>query len=415
MGKSEKMTRVTNERLENCEQDATLRKNETAFTRKRRLGAKAILYILLRQIFGTLQLTIDHYFEQIGAPPVSKQAFSKARKGLAPEYVRGFADATAEVFAQADDMPTYLGMRLIAIDGSDVALENSMELKEAFGCSGPKRDAATALVSMAYGPLEHAIYDCQIAPYKTDERDLAKLHMTRLGELGLGGSLLLFDRWYPSREFLSYTLGQGFSFVMRVREKWNLEVDAIKTQGWVTLTHQEESFRVRVLKVKLCTGETQTLLTNLSQKQLPIREAAALYFKRWGIETAYDLLKSKLQLENFSGKSAVSVMQDFYATVYIANFAAACAADADQLILAQDAGKKLKYERRSSQTRTIAKLRDRFLQILMTRDPVARSELLSRLKLDIAARPEPIRPGRSSVRKPPRNKRFHIARKSILS
>lgn len=37
--------------------------------------------------------------------------------------------------------------------------------------------------------------------------------MTRLRELELGDSLLLFDRWYPSAEFLNYTLTAGFSFV----------------------------------------------------------------------------------------------------------------------------------------------------------------------------------------------------------
>ncbi|MFV0401342.1 MAG: IS4 family transposase, partial [Oscillospiraceae bacterium] len=375
MRKSEKVAIITDKHLDNCEQDDTLRQHKTAFTRRRRLGAKKTLHIMLRQIFSSLQLSIDHYFEKIGEAPVSKQAFSKARKGLNPDYVRKFADGVAEVFAEADDLPTYLGMRLIAIDGTDIALENSEELKEEFGCSGPNCDAATALASIAYGPLEHGIYDCQIAPYKTDERELAKLHMERLNALGLGGSLLLFDRWYPSKELLSYTLTQGFSFVMRVRKKWNLDVDRIKTQGWVTLVHQGESFRVRVLKVKLATDETETLLTNLNQKQLPIAQAGNLYWKRWGIETAYDLMKSKLQLENFSGKTVVSVKQDFYATVYLAGFAAACAADADEVIAARDAGKHLKYKRKSSQTRTIAKLRERFLQILLTRDPDIRKVL----------------------------------------
>ena len=46
------------------------------------------------------------------------------------------------------------------------------------------------LIQKLYGPLDQAIYDCGIAPYAADERDLAKLHMTRLLELGLGGSLL---------------------------------------------------------------------------------------------------------------------------------------------------------------------------------------------------------------------------------
>ncbi len=64
-------------------------------------------------------------------------------------------------------------------------------------------------------------------PYATDERDLAIRNMERLTELGLTGSLLLLDRWYPPKAFIAQTLNMGFSFVMRVREKWNLEVDQI--------------------------------------------------------------------------------------------------------------------------------------------------------------------------------------------
>ena len=50
-----------------------------------------------------------------------------------------------------------------------------------------------------------------------------------------------------------------------------------------------------------------------------------------GIKTAYDTLKSKFQLENFSGKTEVSVLQNFYATVYLAGLAAICAAASSYL------------------------------------------------------------------------------------
>ena len=51
-------------------------------------------------------------------------------------------------------------------------------------------------------------------------------------------------------------------------------------------------YTVRVLKIRLSSGETETLLTNPNQNQLPIRNPGELHFKRWGIETAYDALKS---------------------------------------------------------------------------------------------------------------------------
>ena len=209
-------------------------------------------------------------------------------------------------------------------------------------------------------------------------------------------------------------MNAGFFFVMRVREKWNLQVDAVKTEDWVTLSHDNKDFTVRVLKVTLSTGETETLLTNLNQEQLPWEQAAGLYFKRWGIETAYDTLKSKFQLENFSGKTEVSVLQDFYATIYLAGFAAICAAEADKIIADNDKNKDLKYTRKSSQNRTIAKLRDRFWRILIQDNPILREQMLDRLCADIAACPESVRSDRSPARKSPRKKRFHMAKKHVL-
>ncbi len=305
-------------------------------------------------------------------------------------------------------------MRLIAIDGTDIALENTQELKEAFGCSGSKKDAATALGSLAYGPLDHAVYDCQIAPYATDERDLAKLHMARLKELGLCGSLLLLDRWYPSKSFLAYTLDAGFSFVMRVRRKWNLDVDAVDEDGWVSLCYNGRTLRIRVIKVALSIGEIETLLTNLTEEFLPAAEAGELYFKRWGIETAYDTLKSKMQMENFSSKTEVGVKQDFYATVYLMGFAEICAAEATRSIEIADQGKNLKHKRKANMNRTIHALRNDFWRILLENDPQIRHDLFDRLCRDIARFPEPVRPGRSPKRSTPRNKRFPVTKKSVL-
>ena len=42
-----------------------------------------------------------------------------------------------------------------------------------------------------------------------------------------------------------------------------------------------------------------------------------IYGWRWGVETFYDIVKTRLQLENFTGKTAESIKQDFYATIYI--------------------------------------------------------------------------------------------------
>jgi len=62
---------------------------------------------------ASLQLVLDEFCDFIKEAPVSKQALSKARQGLNPEYVRKFADVIAEAHALDKNTLSYHGMRLI--------------------------------------------------------------------------------------------------------------------------------------------------------------------------------------------------------------------------------------------------------------------------------------------------------------
>lgn len=44
-----------------------------------------------------------------------------------------------------------------------------------------------------------------------------------------------------------------------------------------------------------------------------------VYFMRWKIETSFDIIKNKLQIENFSGNSKLAIKQDFYAQILLFN------------------------------------------------------------------------------------------------
>ncbi len=47
-----------------------------------------------------------------------------------------------------------------------------------------------------------------------------------------------------------------------------------------------------------------------------------MYHKRWEIETKYGELKTRMRLENFSGKNPQAIRQDLYATLFISNLSA---------------------------------------------------------------------------------------------
>jgi len=405
-----------NDLNDNCLASEELRTKKTAFTRKRAIGARKLLMLIMQRIYMSLQLAIDEFFEFMDENPVSKQAFSQARAGLNPMYVRKYFDMSAEKFSVDETLARYRGRLLVAIDGTDIALENSEELKQEFGCSGPDKNAATALASLAYDPINQVALDCQIDRYGTSERALATKHMDRLEELGVGDSILVMDRGYPSVELIASIMRRGFSFVMRVKAKWDTAVDAVKTQGWREIEDGGVVYRVRVIKVRLATGEIETLLTDMDESQLSIGEAKFLYNLRWGIETNYDTLKSKLELENFSGKTKTSVLQDFYATMFILNLANAVASISDGEIAAADQFKKLKYPRRANRNRTIRKLRNDLLKLMLEPDPEMRSIRLDRIIRYITNRPLSVVRNRANAppRKQPRKKRFYIAKKSVV-
>lgn len=68
----------------------------------------------------------------------------------------------------------------------------------------------------------------------------------------------------------------------------------------------------------MANGETEILVTDLLDPvAYPTAEFGPLYHRRWGVETFYGRLKTRLGLENFSGTSVEAIKQDFFATVFI--------------------------------------------------------------------------------------------------
>src|SRR5258708_14550895 len=63
-------------------------------------------------------------------------------------------------------------------------------------------------------------------------------------------------------------------------------------------------FRSRFVSVRLPTGELEVLVTSLLDETLyPTAEFLSVYHWRWGHETFHLMLKGRLELENFSGRT----------------------------------------------------------------------------------------------------------------
>ena len=399
---------------------SSARLDSSSFKRNRSLNCCRLLMLIASGIRLPLQLAGDKFFAEIGRreDTVTKQAISKARTNFNPEIIKELFVHSAKEFSKCRGLNLWnKKYRLCAIDGSDIALDNAHELKDYFGCSGSAKNATTGMCSVAFDPLNGVVLDASLDPYITDERTASKKNIENVLKLPVRRgthNLFIMDRGYPSREFIVFLMHKNQKFLMRLRKKFNLEFDAIKNDENVAFTYENKVYRVRVIKVILKTGIIETLVTNLDSKDLPKELAGTLYFERWGIETKFDSLKNKLQLGNFSGRRVVVIMQDFWATMYLANVMLAVECQTNDIIDDKNVGSDNSYQQTTNENRLISKFRETLISCLIEPSAAKRNLLSEALFADIARRPVEVKPNRIVGRKLPRKMKYHDRRKSVI-
>lgn len=76
-------------------------------------------------------------------------------------------------------------------------------------------------------------------------------------------------------------------------------------------------YYVRVLKFQREGQKPTYLMTSLLDSQMvPSHDLADLYHARWQVEESFKIKKCRLMLEEFSGTSPETVLQDFHAKVF---------------------------------------------------------------------------------------------------
>jgi len=89
----------------------------------------------------------------------------------------------------------------------------------------------------------------------------------------------------------------------------------------------------------------------------------SLYHLRLGIEENYKRLKQWVEIENFSGKSALSIQQDFYAKIVASNLTALMAIAAQKIVTTKTKDLKLKYQINFAQA--ISKMKHKIVCLIL--------------------------------------------------
>ncbi len=120
---------------------------------------------------------------------------------------------------------------------------------------------------------------------------------------------------------------------------------------------------MRLIRVEL-KNEVEILITNLvDKKHYPKCVFKALYYLRWGIEECYKRQKSWLEIENFSGKSALSVRQDYYAKIVTLNLTSMMVHESQKIAAHKYDKRRLKYK--INFTQALSKMKDSVVVLLL--------------------------------------------------
>lgn len=408
------------------------RQNSTDFTRQRKLSFSILILFLINLIKGSYQDELDHFFKavfkcDVAKRFVSKAAFAKARMKLKYQAFIHINSSLINYFYQNFKPLTWNGLNLLAIDGTTIQLPRIEVITSYFGAWKPRQgdECPMARVSQMFDPLNKLSVDAIIEPKETGERELAAFHCLKL----MPTDLLLLDRGYPAYWLFNLILSLNSNFCARVQlKRWKvvrkfyhsgmkekiIELPSVPTsiQKCKEFGLDTMPLKLRLIRIELENGATEILITSLIDSgAYPHEQFSELYHLRWPVEEDYKTMKQWIEIENFSGKSVLSVYQDFYARVFAKNMAAALAFQTWPVIEKNTRHRRYLYQPNFAQT--LSKLKD-VIPLLFIRTKNNVLKILNALVEIIVKTLEPVRPGRKFERDfNNRSGRFHHCYKPL--
>lgn len=404
------------------------------FSRERKLTFKQLVVFIL-STKRAIQRELDGFFKKVSDSDfsirhVTKSAFSQSRAKLKPEAFVRLNEIAVNTFYRQNLINTWKGFRILAVDGSRIVLPNHPSIVKEFGqhMMGPNADSprSLALISLLYDVLNHLTIDAQIAPYSDSERDLLDKHINKIDD----DDLLLLDRGYPSIRLMFELQSKGINFCIRMKDDWWLKVkdftESTEQQRIVEFKlpkkdHKyfahcpeitQKPIRCRLVKIDLPTGEKEILCTSLlDYEEYPYDQFDALYHTRWNVEEAYKLLKSRAELEDFSGKTAIAVKQDFFAKVFLMSLCAAYAYPIEEKVRKEYASdKERKHSQQINHTNALAMTKDILVPVFLKLNFKKAIEAFDHIVYNTR---ELVRPGRKNPRKHRPKKLFPMNHKQL--
>lgn len=408
---------------------------EQAFTRNRILTFKVVFTMMIRKGIKSLQLSLNELIPKLdlSSLSVSNAAYVKAKRKFKHTAFTALNQiAVVDTMYGDGDYQTYKGFRILATDGSKIQLPDTDELKAEFGVMtynnkvhGVSGEHAFALGSVLYDVLNRVALDARLLPCATYEVTAAREHLKAAQALtpAAGGltakDIVVYDRGYHSYLTMATTLQAGAQLLIRCKRNSGMKIvdemldgkgddDRIGTVAMPKHQAGRDEYKglpmsltIRFVRIKLDTGDYEVLATSvLDRNTLTLADLKELYHLRWGIETFYGVMKTRLILENFSGYSAETIRQDFFSTVFLCGMESIFITDAEEELGRQKGGRPKKVNKAVS----FNAIKGHAFELFLSNKPI--DETLEKLTELFHTSPTIVRSDRHTPRAKPANGRI---------
>ncbi len=389
--------------------------------RTRILTFKIVFLFISQLLRRSLQRELNDFFGRLynaeySIQKVTKSAFSQARSKLKHEAFIELSHSSVDFFYDNSPYLLWDKHRLLACDGSTIRLPDSQDIREKFMPTGfgPNADVESSLatISLIYDPLNLITLNAKIDAYNVSEITLMK---QQLGEVSFKpNDILLMDRGYPSISLIYGLHHREIGFCIRLKDDWwkavNEMLKAGETDKIVTFIlpkkdkylqqfykSDSDKVTVRISVIELEDGKREILCTSLlDTKKYTLEDLKQLYHIRWGIEEAYKLFKVRAEMESFSGMTALSVKQDFYAGIFSMNLCAMMSFPIEQKVREESKEAKLKNTKMVNRTNAFSLVRESMVGVFLKKKI---RKFLQTVDNILKKTTEAIRPNRTFPRK----------------
>jgi len=312
-----------------------------------------------------MQSELNQFLDNLDNSPLVKQGASalfKARQKLAPSAFIDINRKSVEFFMKEGEVKRWNGFQLIDVDGTTLRLPDTEDVNNYFkpnvDARGRNVGPPLARMNLLYDPLNQLCLSSEL-----DSTSVSEIHQfTQQNWQWKSGQLFLGDRHYDACWMFVWLMEKGCDFCIRLKLDARTVVKEFLESGLEEKIVQytpgrsaktrcrkrnlpTKSIKLRFIRVDLPEGKVEVLATSiLDVVKVPAEQFSDLYHLRWPVEEKFKQLKFRVNLENWSGKSALSVLQDVYSRIWATNLMVLMAHPLDSEIKERTSKRKHCYQ-----------------------------------------------------------------------